>query len=134
VATYQRWLATGERELDGAQGEGFLQGLFLSDISAPCYTTATERRVLMLEGVSQDRRGRTRATGVSFEVPWTAVRGFWTGIMPFPPDLWRAGPEGPVVVLSLDPEATGGKDLVVHSAIDAWVGACRAMNIGRVRD
>lgn len=134
MATSQRWLASGERELDGARGEGFLQGLLLSEISAPCYTTATERRIVMLEGVTHDRRGRTRATAVSFEAPWSIVRGFWTGIMPFPPDLWRAGPEGPVIVLSLDPDTTGGRDLVVHSGIDAWVGACRAMGIERVPD
>lgn len=134
MATHQSWLAAGERELEGTHGDGFLQGLFLSDISAPCYTVATERRILMLEGVTRDRRGRTRATGVSFEVPWSAVRGFWTGIMPFPPDLWRSGPDGPVIVLCLDPDATGGKDLVVHSAAEAWVGACRAMGIERVKD
>jgi len=134
VATSQRWLATGERELEGTQGEGFLQGVLLSETSAPGYATATERRVVMLEGVTHDRRGRTRASGVAFEAPWLSVRGYWTGVLPFPPELWRAGPEGQVIVLSLDPDATGGRDLVVLSGIAAWVSACQARGVERIHD
>lgn len=128
------WLAAGERELDGAHGQGFLQGVLLSETSAPRYTTATERRIVMLDGVTRDERGRVQATGVGFEVPWSAVRGYWTGVMPFPPDLWRVGAEGEVIVLCLEQSVSAGRDVVVHERIPAWVAASRAMGIAPVRD
>lgn len=129
-----RWLADGERQLEGASGEGFLQGILLSEVSAPRYTTATERRIVMLEDATRDRRGRLRARGISFEVPWAKVCSYWTGVMPFPPDMWRQGPEGEVVIFTLDPGAADGRDVVVWPRSEAWTAAARVMGVPELRD
>ena len=131
---FGRWLDRGEREIEGASGDGYLQGILLSETTKPCFTTATERRIVMLRDVSRGRRGQIRAGGISFEVPWTMVKGYWTGIMPFPPDLWREGPEGEVIVFTLDPVAAGGRDLVVRVTSPAWLEASKAMGLPEVRD
>ncbi|MDP9389191.1 MAG: hypothetical protein M3Q48_15055 [Actinomycetota bacterium] len=128
------WLAAGERELEGACGKGFLQGILLSEVSAPRYTTATERRIVMFEDVVRGRRGRVRGKGITFEVPWSKVHSYWTGVMPFPPDMWREGPEGEVIVLTLDPAVADGRDIVVWPGSEAWVAASRAMGVPELKD
>lgn len=128
------WLAAGERELEGACGEGFLQGILLSEVSAPRYTAATERRIVMFDEVSRDRKGRVRARGISLEVPWAQVCSYWTGVMPFPPDMWRAGPEGEVIMFTLDPTAADGHDIVVWPRTEAWMAAARAMGVPQLID
>lgn len=131
---FGRWLDRGERELQGATGDGYLQGMLLSETTKPCFTVATERRIVMLEDVTRGRAGRLRAKGITFEVPWSMVKGYWTGVLPLPPDLWRAGPEGEVIVFTLDPLTAGGQDLVVRVTSPAWLEATRAMGVPEVRD
>jgi hypothetical protein len=128
------WLAAGERELEGACGEGFLQGILLSEVSAPRYTKATERRIVMFDEVTRDRKGRVRVKGISLEVPWAKVCAYWTGVMPFPPDMWREGPEGEVIMFTLDPRAAEGRDIVVWPRTDAWTAAARAMGVPELKD
>ena len=128
------WLAAGEYELDGASGEGFLQGILLSEVSAPRYTTATQRRIVMFEEMSRDRRGQARVREISLEVPWDKVCAYSTGVMPFPPDMWRQGPEGEVVIFTLDPVVADGRDIVVWPRTDAWTAAAQAMGVPELRD
>lgn len=128
------WLADGERELEGASGEGFLQGILLSEVSAPRYTTATERRIVMFDEVTRDRRGKVRVKGICLEVPWDRVCAYWTGVMPFPPDMWRTGPEGEVIVFTLDPAAADGHDIVVWPRSEGWMAAARAMGVPQLID
>lgn len=129
-----RWLAAGERELEGACGEGFLQGILLSEVSAPCYTVATERRIVMCDDVARDRRGKVQVRSISLEVPWSRVCAYWVGVVPFPPDLWREGPEGKVVMFTLEPEVAGGRDIVVWPHSEAWTSAAQAMGIPELHD
>ena len=129
-----RWLAAGERELDGACGDGFLQGILLSEVSAPRYTIATERRIVMSEETIRDRRGKVHIKTIGLEVPWTRVCAYWLGVVPFPPDMWREGPEGEVVVFTLEPEAADGRDLVVWPRTDGWLAAARTMGVPEMRD
>ncbi len=131
---FSRWLEAGEQELEGLCGDGYLQGILLSEVSQPRYTTATDRRLVMLEEPVKGRRGKLRPRTVCFEVPWTKVRGYWTGVMPFPPDLWRVGHEGEVIVFSLDPVVADGQDLVVLLTTPAWVTTSQRMGIPPVRD
>ncbi|HET7487233.1 MAG TPA: hypothetical protein VFJ85_04845 [Acidimicrobiales bacterium] len=128
------WLAAGERRLDGACGDGFLQGILLSEISAPCYTLATERRIVMCDDVERDRRGNVDVRSISLEVPWSRVCAYWVGVMPFPPDMWRHGHEGRVVMFTLEPEVADGKDIVVWPNEEAWTAAARAMGVPELRD
>ena len=129
-----KWLAAGERELEGAHGDGFLQGVLLSDLSAPRYTIATERRIVMSEETARDRRGRVQITSIGLEVPWSRVCAYWLGVVPFPPDMWREGTEGEVIVFSLDPEVADRCDLVVWPRTEAWTAAARAMGILQLDD
>ena len=131
---FSRWLEAGEHELDGLAGDGYLQGILLSEVSQPRYTMATDRRLMMLEEQGSGKRPKLRPKNVCFEVPWTMVRGYWTGVMPFPPDLWRVGHEGEVIVFSLDPVVADGQDLVVLLTTPAWVTTSEQMGIPRVRD
>ncbi len=129
----RHWLHGDEHEL-GVVGEGYLQGLMPTEMSDPVVTAATERRVVMLGGLS-DLEGRAgRANAIVFEVPWTSVYGYWRGLMPLPPDRWREGPEGQVVVLVLDPEVAEGHDVVIRSNLGAWVEACRTIGIPEILD
>ncbi|HET7487743.1 MAG TPA: hypothetical protein VFJ85_07420 [Acidimicrobiales bacterium] len=128
------WLAAGERQLDGACGEGFLQGILLSEISAPRYTLATERRIVMCDDVERDRRGNVQVRHISLEVPWSRVCAYWVGVMPFPPDMWRLGHEGRVVMFTLEPEVAGGRDIVVCPNEDAWTAAAQAMGVPQLVD
>ena len=128
-----RWLAAGERELDGACGAGFLQGILLSEVSAPGRVTATERRIVLFADGPRDRRGRARST-ISLEVPWSKVHAYWTGVVPFPPDMWREGHEGEVIMFTLDPEAAGGRDIVVWPRTEAWMAVARAMGVPELVD
>lgn len=131
---FSRWLESGEHELTGLRGEGYLQGILLSEVSQPRYTMATNRRLVMFDETTLGRRGQVRSRGVCFEVPWTMVRGYWTGVMPFPPDLWRLGSEGEVIVFSLDPLVAEGQDLVVLYTTPDWVAASERLGIPLVRD
>lgn len=131
---FSRWLESGEHELAGLYGEGYLQGILLSEVSQPRYTMATDRRLVMFEEAARGRRGKLRGKDVVFEVPWTMVKGYWTGVMPFPPDLWRVGHEGEVIVFSLDPLVAEGQDLVVLLTTPDWVTASERMGISLVRD
>ncbi|MDP9403337.1 MAG: hypothetical protein M3P85_08370 [Actinomycetota bacterium] len=131
---FSRWLEAGEHELEGLGGDGYLQGILLSEVSQPRYTTATDRRLVMLEEPIRGRRGKLRTKSVCFAVPWTMVKGYWTGVMPFPPDLWRVGHEGEVIVFSLDPAVADGQDLVVLLTTPAWVTTSQRMGIAPVRD
>lgn len=134
---FSRWLEPGEHEVDGLASQGFLQGILLSEVSEPRPTVATQRRIVMFRE-SPDAGRRTRVRGrsrdVCFDVPWSMVKGYWTGIMPFPPDLWRVGPEGEVVVFSLDPAVADGHDLVVLLTSRAWVDLAQSLEIPEVRD
>ncbi|HWH35513.1 MAG TPA: hypothetical protein VNT56_09385 [Acidimicrobiales bacterium] len=129
----RKWLDGDERELD-LVGEGYLQGLVPSEMSDAMPTTATERRVMML-GERDPRldHGR-RPDRIFFQVPWTSVHGYWQGSMPLPPERWRDGPEGDVVVLVLDPEAAGGQDVVLRSNLPAWIEACQRIGISEIFD
>lgn len=129
-----QWLATGERELDGACGQGFLQGILLSEVSAPSYTTATERRIVMCDEVTCDRRGKVHVASICFEVPWRRVCAYWLGVVPFPPDMWREGPEGEVIMFTLEPEAADGRDIVVWPPSEAWRTAARSMGVPELKD
>lgn len=131
---FSRWLDPGEHELPGLSGDGYLQGILLSEVSQPRYTTATDRRLVMLDEPVKGRRGKLRPRSVHFEVPWTSVMGYWTGVMPFPPDLWRVGHEGEVIVFSLDPAVADGQDLVVLLTTPEWIKASQRMGITPVRD
>lgn len=124
-----KWLEDGEREL-GVLGHAYLQGVDLAEVSESRPAAATERRVVVLDGGADGQR----PSGIFFQVPWTCVVGYWVGTMPFPPELWREGPDGEVVVLVLDPEVTGGQDVVIRSDLDAWVGAIRSVGIPEIRD
>lgn len=128
------WLAAGERELDGACGQGFLQGILLSEVSAPRYTTATERRIVMCEEVTRDPRGRVHVARIGLQVPWSRVRSYWLGVVPFPPDMWREGPDGEVIVFTLEPEAADGRDIVIWPQTAAWMAAAAAMGVPELRD
>jgi hypothetical protein len=128
------WLAAGEYELEGASGDGFLQGILLSELSEPRYTTATQRRIVMFDQVTRDRRGRVKVQNISLEVPWARVCAYSTAVMPFPPDMWRQGPEGEVVIFTLDPLVADGRDIVVWPRTDAWTAAARAMGIPELKD
>ncbi len=130
---FGRWLSAGEHQL-GVVGNGFLQGTLLSDVSESRLATATERRIVMLDGATVGRNGRLKATRVYFAVAWSNVQGFWTGVLPFPPELWREGPEGQVVVFTLNPVAAGGRDLVVCSNTEAWAAAGRVMGVPQIHD
>ena len=129
-----RWLAAGERELEGACGQGFLQGILLSEVSAPRYTTATERRIVMCDEVTRDRNGKVTVSSISLQVPWTRVCAYWIGVVPFPPDMWRDGPEGEVIIFTLEPEAADGRDIVVWPRTEAWTAAATAMGVPELRD
>lgn len=122
-----------ESELD-LVGEGYLQGLVPSEMSESAPTTATERRVVMVGGLTdlQGRSGPARV--IVFEVPWASVYGYWQGLMPLPPERWRDGPEGEVVVLVLDPEVADGQDVVLRSNLASWVEACREIGIPEIVD
>ncbi len=124
------WLHDGEREL-GVVGDGYLQGIVLAESSASNRTAATERRILMF---APGTEAASAAPKVGFEVPWASVVGYWTGVLPLPPELWREGPRGEVVVLMLDPEAAGGQDIVIRTNVDAWVLAARQAGVPHVVD
>lgn len=128
------WLEAGERELEGACGEGFLQGILLSEVSAPRYTMATDCRIVMFDEASRDKKGRVKPRDISLAVPWDRVCSYWTGVMPFPPDMWRQGPEGEVIIFTLDPEAAGGRDIVVWPRTEGWMAAARAMGVPELKD
>lgn len=129
----RKWLDGDEREL-GLVAEGYLQGLVPSEMSDAMPTTATDRRVLML-GERDPRLDHDRQPdGIFFQVPWASVHGYWQGSMPLPPERWRDGPEGDVVVLVLDPEAAGGQDVVLRSNLPAWVEACQRLGISEIVD
>lgn len=130
----RKWLEGDEREL-GLVGEGYLQGLIPSEMSDSMPTTATERRVVMLgEPAEAAARASRPRNGIYFQVPWACVCGYWQGLMPLPPERWREGPEAAVVVLVLEPEAAGGKDVVLRSNLASWVDACRAIGIPEIVD
>ncbi len=129
----RRWLDGDEREL-GVVGEGYLLGLTPTEMSDSAPTTATGRRVVMLGGLADPEGRRGRADAIVFQVPWTSVVGYWQGEMPLPPERWREGPEGPVVVLVLDPEAADGHDVAIRSHLGSWVEACRALGIPEILD
>ncbi|MGH9150087.1 MAG: hypothetical protein ACRD0D_02815 [Acidimicrobiales bacterium] len=131
---FGRRVVGGERLIDGVTGDGYLQGILLGETTEPRFTAATDHRVVMLQSQAGVGRRGVRPASVVFEVPWTSVQGWWAGIMPLPPDLWRVGPEAEVVVLALDPTAAAGKDLVVLMNTDAWVSASRARGIEHIRD
>ncbi len=122
-----------ERELD-LVGEGYLQGLVPSEMSESTTTTATERRVVMLAGPADPEGRGGAAQAIVFEVPWASVHGYWQGMMPLPPERWRDGPEGEVVVLVLDPEVAEGQDVVLRSNLASWVEACREIGIPEIVD
>ena len=127
-------MAAGEHALDGACGDGFLQGVLLSDLSEPRYTMATERRIVMSEETSRDRHGKVQVHTIGLEVPWSRVCAYWLGVVPFPPDMWREGTEGEVIVFTLEPEVADGCDLVVWPCSEAWTAAARAMGVPRLDD
>lgn len=129
-----RWLAAGEYELEGASGQGFLQGILLSEMSAPRYTVATERRIVMCDEVSRDAHGKVDVSSICLEVPWRRVCAYWLGVVPFPPEMWRDGPDGEVIVFTLEPEVADGCDIVVWPRTDAWTAAATVMSIPRLHD
>ncbi len=129
----RKFLGGGEREL-GVVGEALLQGVVLAEVSPSKPAVATERRIVMLEDGSQEPAASAEAASIFFQVPWTSVYGYWTGVLPFPPELWREGPEGRVVVLVLDPGAAGGKDLVIRSNLESWVSASRNAGVPEIVD
>lgn len=132
-AMSEEWLEHGERHL-GVVGDGYLQGVLLSQVSASRVAVATERRIVMLEGAELAGDGWVRSGRVCLGVPWAMVHGMWRGVMPFPPELWRQGPEGDVVVFALDPTAAAGRDLVICSNTDAWATAARSIGIAEIHD
>lgn len=124
-------LGGGEREL-GVVGEAFLQGVVLAEVSPSKQAVATQRRIVMLDGSGPG--ASTAGSSIFFQVPWSCVHGYWTGVLPFPPELWREGPEGEVVVLVLDPGAAEGKDLVIRSNLDCWISASRDAGVQEIVD
>jgi hypothetical protein len=86
---------------------------------------------LMLDGASSVASAEA---SIFFQVPWSSVHGYWTGVLPFPPELWREGPEGEVVVLVLDPDAGGGRDLVIRSNLERWISASRDAGVREIVD
>jgi hypothetical protein len=62
------------------------------------------------------------------------VVGYWTGVLPLPPELWREGPRREVVVLMLDPEVAAGQDLVIRSNLDSWIAAIGDAGVPHVVD
>lgn len=128
------WRERGEKELGGASGQGYLQGVDVSDVSPARLTVATQRRVVMLDEARQGWRALAVPRRVCFEVEWSRVLGYWTGVMSLPPELWRSGSEAEVTVLTLDPAAAAGRDLVIVAATGAWVTASRAMGVVAVPD
>lgn len=128
----RKWLEAGEREL-GLVGEGYLQGLVPSEMSESMPTTATERRVVML-GEAGEAPPAGRTPGIHFQIAWACVCGYWRGPMPLPPERWREGPEGTVLVLVLDPEAGGGRDVVIRDNLASWEDACRTIGIPEIVD
>ncbi|MGI9121000.1 MAG: hypothetical protein ACR2G7_12915 [Acidimicrobiales bacterium] len=126
------WLDEGEHEL-GIDGEAFLQGVVLAEVSGSKHTVATERRVVMLDEVDSVA-GRGARNGIFFDVGWASVRGYWRGVLGFPAELWREGPEGEVTVLMLDPEAADGQDVVIRSNLNSWVAAIRGLSIPEIVD
>lgn len=129
----RKWLEGDEREL-GLVGEGCLQGLIPSEMSESMPVTATERRVVMLGEPAEAAVRGGRPGGIYFQISWACVCGYWQGLMPLPPERWRDGPEAAVVVLVLEPEAAGGKDVVIRSNLDSWVEACRTIGIAEIVD
>ena len=129
----RKWLEGDEHEL-GFVGEGYLQGLVPSEMSETMPTTATERRVVMVGEPSEAPPRARGIPGIFFQVPWASVCGYWQGVMPLPPERWRDGPDATVVVLVLDPEAAGGKDVVIRTNLAAWVDACRRVGIAEIVD
>ncbi len=127
------WLEHGEQDL-GVVGDGYLQGVLLSEVSASRLAAATARRIVLLDAVTLTGDGRVREGRVCFGVPWASVHGMWRGVMPFPPELWRQGPEGEVVVFTLAPEAAGGRDVVICSNTDEWVQVARSMGVTEIHD
>lgn len=126
-------LDADERELD-VVGEGYLQGLVPSEMSDARPTTATERRVMMLRDGGDPLPSSGRNDGIFFQVPWASVNGYWQGSMPLPPERWRDGPEGAVLVLVLDPEAAGGQDVVLRTNLSSWVETCQTIGISEIVD
>lgn len=126
------WLHDGERDL-GVIGDGYLQGVVLAESSASTSTAATERRVLMVDPGHGAAAG-WKAARIVFQVPWASVVGYWTGVLPLPPELWREGPRCEVVVLMLDPDVAAGQDIVIRSNLDAWVDASRRAGVPHVVD
>lgn len=129
----RKLLSGGEREL-GVVGDAYLQGVVLAEVSPSKHAVATERRIVMLEGGGCGPGTSSGLASIFFQVPWRSVHGYWTGVLPFPPELWREGPEGEVVVLLLDPGSAGGKDLVIRSNRDSWVAASRDAGIPEIVD
>lgn len=127
------WLGEGEHEL-GIDGEAFLQGVVLAEVSGSKHTVATQRRVVMLDDVAGGAGRGASGNGIFFEVGWESVRGYWTGVLGFPAELWREGPEGEVTVLMLDPEVAEGQDLVIRSNLGSWVTAIRGLAIPEIVD
>lgn len=129
----REWLDGDEREL-GTVSEGYLQGLVPSEMSEPRPTVATERRVVMLDEADTAPARAGGVKGISFQVPWARVHGYWQGKMALPPERWREGPEAAVVVLVLDPEVAGGQDVVIRSDLASWVDVCRTVGIAEIVD
>ena len=129
----RKWLDADERDL-GVVGEGYLQGMVPTEMSDAVPTAATERRVVMLGGLAEPEGRGGRANAIVFQVPWASVHGYWQGVMPLPPERWRDGPEAPVIVLVLNPEAAGGQDVVLRTNLDSWVEACRTIGIPEILD
>jgi hypothetical protein len=111
-------------------GEAFLQGVLLAEVTPSKPAVATQLRILMLDGAAS----ASGEASVFFQVPWSSVHGYWTGVLPFPPELWREGPEGEVVVLVLDPDAGEGKDLVIRSNLEGWISASQDAGVGEIVD
>lgn len=127
-----KWLEADERQL-ALVGEGYLQGQVPSEMSESMPTTATDRRVVMLAQPGEPPPSG-RVAGIYFQIPWACVCGYWRGQMPLPPERWREGPEASVLVLVLDPEAGGGKDVVIRDNLASWEDACRAIGISEIVD
>lgn len=127
------WLDEGEHEL-GVVGEAFLQGVVLAEVSGSKHTVATERRVVMLDDAAGVAGHHGAGNGIFFEVEWASVRGYWCGVLGFPAELWREGPEGEVAVLMLDPEVADGRDVVIRSNLASWVAAIRDLSIPEIVD
>lgn len=123
------WLHDGERDL-GLVGDGYLQGIVLGESTASVCTAATEQRVLMFDR-AEAASGEAEPV---FQVRWTSVVGYWTGVLPLPAELWREGPRREVVVLMLDPDAADGQDVVIRSNLESWISAIREAGVPQVVD